>query len=274
MNLTIPLLMRESYHSDGRTGTKRPIVPDSPGRGEPTVRPSKFLHHIGSSHLASAVLTYTMNQINRPAERLPCEPPLPRLPACAEQSERALLACPERSECALSAVEGSNVEGPVRAQRHPRDPAVVGASVLPPPSALPYRHLRFQESGGWEFHQAFRSSSPELYRSPYTGPEGRPFRPEGSHAIGTRARCFAPFSMNSAVGREARPLHPPCLSGNKGLKLIANRNTDLLAIALTHWKQSPGTFSNRNKIHFLQAAFSSARRSDCEVRCQLPPFHS
>jgi hypothetical protein len=44
-------------------------------------------------------------------------------------------------------------------------------------------------------------------------------------------------------------------------KLIANRNTNLLAMVLTRWKQRAATLSNRHKIHFVHGPVSGARKS-------------
>jgi hypothetical protein len=48
---------------------------------------------------------------------------------------------------------------------------------------------------------------------------------------------------------QAPPDEPPPTT--HPLLPIANRNTNLLAKALTHWKQRTGTLSNRHKIHFF-----------------------
>ncbi len=87
---------------------------------------------------------------------------------------------------------------------------------------------------------------------PSRHPEGQPFRPEGSHAIGTRTRCFAPLSMSAvriAPGLRRSRLRPGRFCGTeKPSFLIATRAYSRRE--LTHCKQRVKTLSNRNKIHF------------------------
>ncbi len=99
-------------------------------------------------------------------------------------------------------------------------------------------------------------------------------KPRERHPIGSALSPPTEFTPSEVEGpmanlpdrkayRETRPKRP---------FLIATQ-TDSREES-TRCKQKVIAISNRNKIHFLQAAFSSAHRSACEVRCQLPPFHS
>ncbi len=78
-----------------------------------------------------------------------------------------------------------------------------------------------------------------------------------SAAEGSGAR-FLP-ALSAVEGRSERtrraegPRPHPALP-----KLNANRNTNLLAIALTRWKQRVTTLSNRHKIQFVKSASGCA----------------
>jgi hypothetical protein len=197
-----------------------------------------------------------------------------------------------------------------RYPRQPSLPAVLFGSLT---GALLSRNLRFSESGGCRFRRVpvspgipviitgtFRPSpvfgvrwtppesrdrtSPELHRSPYTGPEAQPLgaticsgHPEGrclarrigSHPPPARDACpslparhggpaaarrqagFDALSMNSAEGSVARPFRHESQIPTHSPLLLANRGSAELEMVPSPCKQRVTLLSNRGEIRVV-----------------------